>query len=292
MSTLKVRHDPRPAAHVTVKAHRIRSPLATTTYGLRPDNAHLLLLETGRGQVGGDTDALTFRGPRMVWLTSRRAGTLQLSPGSRGELLELSGAAVAAALPASAFGAELSRVLRSDLALPLDAERERLSHWLAELRSELNGNALAADLMSDHILSLLLIQLWRVAKSGRPRTGAVTGGLVQDFIQLAGLRLHEHWQVADYAAALGVTRDRLSSSLRRATGKSPQQWLHDALHREAVELLTNSGLQVSQVGFRLGFSDPAYFNRFFTRMEGTPPSRFRRRTAKRSDPPTSYSAWP
>ena len=69
-------------------------------------------------------------------------------------------------------------------------------------------------------------------------------------------------------------------------------WLHDALHSEAVELLTHSGLPVSQVGFRLGFADPAYFNRFFSRMQGEPPSRFRRRVAPREEPAHSYAAWP
>ncbi|WP_334062972.1 hypothetical protein [Limimaricola cinnabarinus] len=36
---------------------------------------------------------------------------------------------------------------------------------------------------------------------------------------------------------------------------------------------SSAGLQAAQVAYRLGFSDPACFNRFFTRMGEVPPSR-------------------
>ncbi|MCA0940575.1 helix-turn-helix transcriptional regulator [Yangia mangrovi] len=282
----------RPAAHHGITAHEIRSPLAETTYGLRAENACLLVLRSGRGRVLSGERDMGLEAPRFVWLAPGRDGTLKLSPGSRGELVLLTKGALARVLPGSAFGDELSQVLSADLSVPLGDERERVVRRLAELREELAESAPGVEIMAGHMLSMLLVQLWRGVKEGRARPDVATGGLVQGFVQLAGLHLREHWEVGDYARALGVSRDRLAGAVRRATGRSPQTWLHEALHREAAELLTNSGLQVAQVGFRLGFSDPAYFNRFFKRMEGVPPSRFRRRMAKRSAPATSYAAWP
>ncbi|MCA0994482.1 helix-turn-helix domain-containing protein [Alloyangia pacifica] len=291
MSMMKT-YPLRQATHHGITAHEIRSPLAETTYGLREESACLLLLEAGRARVEGAARDMAVESPRFVWLAPGRGGALRLSPGSRGEMLQLSKGALARVLPASAFGDELSQVLRGDLSVPVGPERAQILRRLADLREELTGGAPGAEMMAGHILSLLLIQIWRGVKAGRQRPDVATGGLVQGFVQLAGLHLREHWQVGDYAAALGVSRDRLSDAVRRATGRAPQVWLHEALHREAAELLTNSGLQVAQVGFRLGFSDPAYFNRFFKRMEGVPPSRFRRRAARRSAPSTSYAAWP
>ncbi|WP_282026527.1 helix-turn-helix domain-containing protein [Limimaricola cinnabarinus] len=61
---------------------------------------------------------------------------------------------------------------------------------------------------------------------------------------------------------------------------STRGWLHGELHRQARDLLPGTGRQAAQVAYRLGFSDPACFNRFFTRREGVPPGRFRRRAAR------------
>jgi AraC family transcriptional activator of pobA len=273
-------------------ARQIRSPLAETTYNLPVAQGILLLLEAGRGRVDGPPQELQFDAPRAVWLSTPRQGRLRLASGSRGEILHLNDSAIARALPATALGDELARILRRDLSEPLTRQSERMAGWMRDLREELSGAEPASELAAEHLLSLLLVQIWRLAREQRPRSAAATGGLVQNFVQLVGLHLRDHWKVADYALALGVSRDRLGSAVRRATGRSPQTYLHEALAREASELLANSGLSVAQIGFRLGFSDPAYFNRFFTRTQGLSPGRFRRKMASRGSQPTSFSAWP
>ena len=40
-------------------------------------------------------------------------------------------------------------------------------------------------------------------------------------------------------------------------------------------LLRFSAVPVSEISYQLGFSDPAYFSRFFTRRAGMPPSQYR-----------------
>ncbi|TRW96519.1 helix-turn-helix domain-containing protein [Paracoccus sp. M683] len=271
---------------------QVRSPLSETTYGIGARLACLVVLDAGRGDVRRDGGNMRFEAPRLFWLAPGAAGELRLSPGSRGEILLLSQGALSTAMPASAFGEEMALLLRTDLSATLGTAQTATTDRMAELRRELGEDAPGAGMMAQHLIAMLMICLWRAAKEGRARPDAVPGGLVQGFIRLAGLHLRDHWQVGDYADALGVTRDRLAAAVRRATGKSPQAWLHEALLREAVQLLTHSGLPVSQVGFRLGFTDPAYFNRFFNRMQGEPPSRYRRRMARRAEPAPSYAAWP
>ncbi|WP_157994742.1 helix-turn-helix domain-containing protein [Paracoccus tegillarcae] len=271
---------------------QVRSPLAEAVFGIRPELACLVALDAGRGRMLRNGDEIRFEAPRLIWLAPGQAGELRLRPGSRGEILLLAQAPLSLALPTSAFGQELARLLRTDLSVPAGAGQVQVSPRMADLRQELANDAPGAQMMAPHLLALLLIQLWRGVTEGRAHPDRATGGLVQGFTRLAGLHLHDHWQIGDYAQTLGVTRDRLGAAVRRATGKAPQIWLHEALHREAVELLTHSGLPVSQVGFRLGFADPAYFNRFFSRMQGEPPSRFRRRVARRAEPAPSYAAWP
>ncbi|WP_375691548.1 helix-turn-helix domain-containing protein [Pseudooceanicola sp. LIPI14-2-Ac024] len=282
---------PSRADRFSATVHSIRSPLSETSFGLQPDAACLLVLEAGEAVCRDAAGEAPIAAPRVVWLAGRQ-GVLRVAPGSRGALLVLSQATLSRVLPPSAFGQEMHRMLRADLSVAAEGERQAIAAQLADLQQETRGGAPAADMVAEHLLSVVLIRLWRAARAGRVRPDVAARGVAQGFVQLAGLHLRDHWQVADYAAALGVSRDRLSAAVRRATGRAPQVWLHEALHREATELLSHSSLQVAQVAFRLGFSDPAYFNRFFKRMEGVPPSRYRRRTRPRAAEAPSFAAWP
>jgi AraC family transcriptional activator of pobA len=45
---------------------------------------------------------------------------------------------------------------------------------------------------------------------------------------------------------------------------------------EARRLLRYGSLSVAEVGYALGFTDPAYFSRFFARHVGVSPAAFRK----------------
>jgi AraC family transcriptional activator of pobA len=86
----------------------------------------------------------------------------------------------------------------------------------------------------------------------------------------------EHPSVARCADKLGVTEARLRAACRASAGRSPVQLLHDRLRLEAVRVMRYSNMSVAQVAIYLGFSDPAYFSRFFTQSFGASPSTFRK----------------
>ena len=92
---------------------------------------------------------------------------------------------------------------------------------------------------------------------------------------------------------LGVTRAHLHEACVRAHGRAPQQLVHERLNVEARMRLRETALTIEQVAYSLGFRDPAYFSRFFTRRSGMSPGAYRK--AVRADPPqeaTSFAAWP
>jgi AraC-like DNA-binding protein len=51
--------------------------------------------------------------------------------------------------------------------------------------------------------------------------------------------------------------------------------INDRLLTEAKRNLLYSGMTVNEIGASLGYVDPAYFNRFFSRNVGLSPGRFR-----------------
>jgi AraC-like DNA-binding protein len=81
--------------------------------------------------------------------------------------------------------------------------------------------------------------------------------------------------VADHAARHGMTLAELRTAVRRGAGCSPKDYLLGIRLGRAKELLAATDLPVAAVARRVGYDDPAYFSRLFTRRVGTPPVRFR-----------------
>lgn len=99
--------------------------------------------------------------------------------------------------------------------------------------------------------------------------------LQKRFEALLEQRHLEHLGVADYAQMLSVTPTHLSRVMRQTTGQSAQVAIEARLMREARRHLAFSNLSISEVGYQLGFADPAYFSRAFKRTTGKSPREFR-----------------
>ncbi|MFG2191080.1 helix-turn-helix domain-containing protein [Streptomyces sp. NPDC048639] len=81
--------------------------------------------------------------------------------------------------------------------------------------------------------------------------------------------------VAEHAARHAMTAAELRAAVRRAAGCSPKDYLLGIRLGRAKELLAATELPVAAVARRVGYDDPAYFSRLFTRRVGTAPVRFR-----------------
>lgn len=131
-----------------------------------------------------------------------------------------------------------------------------------------------------HMLrSLAAVLIGLVARAmamegARPAHGA-GADLYRRFETLLEQRFLEHWTVAQYAAALSITPTHLSRITRDATGHSASHLILERIVREARRNLVYTNLPVSTVAFALGFEDPAYFSRLFSRAAGSSPRSFR-----------------
>lgn len=130
--------------------------------------------------------------------------------------------------------------------------------------------------MLDSLTSALLVLLLRDAPETPGATAAPEGArLAAGFRDLVNKRFREHWTVADYADALRVSQSQLSRTIRRATGQSPAAIVNARLLLEAQRNLHYTEATAAQIGLDLGFQDPAYFSRFFKRLCGVTPRRYR-----------------
>jgi AraC family transcriptional activator of pobA len=127
------------------------------------------------------------------------------------------------------------------------------------------------------LLGALLANLLRVAGGPQPAitTLARDRELVARFRQLAESGFREHRPLARYVAALGTSATGLRRACLAVTGQSPLELLHQRLLVEAERQLRYTSMPVAQVAYYLGYEDPAYFTRFFTRRAGVSPREFR-----------------
>lgn len=127
-------------------------------------------------------------------------------------------------------------------------------------------------------LGLLFVQLGRSIATETRRRYSVADkrlGQLRRYRGLIETRFRDHRPVAGYAADLGMTPTHLNRICRNLVGKSALAVVHDRLLLEAKRDLIYTSMSIKEISNALGFSDPGYFTRFFTRNAGLSPSEFR-----------------
>ncbi|GHF66329.1 AraC family transcriptional regulator [Streptomyces mashuensis] len=115
----------------------------------------------------------------------------------------------------------------------------------------------------------LLVALRHARADGTTPADPVLRALARDaFLPLS---------VAQHAARHGMTPAELRDAVRRGAGCGPKDYLLGIRLGRAKELLAATDLPVAAVARRVGYTDPAYFSRLFTRRVGTAPVRYRQR---------------
>ena len=87
----------------------------------------------------------------------------------------------------------------------------------------------------------------------------------------------ENHRPADYARRLKVTVGHLNHLSRRHLGRAAGVVIRERLALEAKRQLIHTDATAAEVGYALGFKDPAYFARFFRRETGASPTSYRTR---------------
>lgn len=123
-------------------------------------------------------------------------------------------------------------------------------------------------------------QLEQRAEQWRPERGQIH---VASFMKLVEQHYREHWPVGKYAAALSITSAQLNNVTRCVLKQSALEHLHQRLLLEAKRNLVYTMMTVAQISDLLGFTEVAYFSRFFRRFEGVSPREFRQRSGYARD---------
>lgn len=79
-----------------------------------------------------------------------------------------------------------------------------------------------------------------------------------------------------YANDLNITPDHLNRTIKTLTGKTAKEHIQSRIIIAAKRMLYFSSLSTKEIGYALGFTEPAHFSSFFKKCEGISPSQFKK----------------
>lgn len=99
--------------------------------------------------------------------------------------------------------------------------------------------------------------------------------LIHNFFRLMMDHRKEIRNVSFYADKLFVTPKYLSSTLKKVTGKTTNEWINESVIIEAKSMLKRSKMTVLQISEELNFPNASFFGRYFKQYAGMTPIEYR-----------------
>ncbi|MBG4554711.1 helix-turn-helix domain-containing protein [Pseudomonas aeruginosa] len=160
---------------------------------------------------------------------------------------------------------------------PVGADRRYIDTLFDAIDSEYAGTAPARELLLQSLIGVLAVWLGRQVMVRRAEARPGRGQeYLSAFSQLVERHFREHLGIDEYARRLGISPAHLNGVARRLSGQTALGIVHQRLLLEAKRDLVYTAMTVNEIADRLGFSEPAYFTRFFKRLSGVSPSVFRK----------------
>jgi len=247
------------------------------------DLHQLLVIFAGGGEMQAETQRYTFQAPTLLITPAGVVHGFAFTPETEGYVVTLADTLLQdLAREETAFKRLFQAPLCTSLAAD-PAHTQELTDTVPKLRRELVWKAPASGAAAAARLTTVLVSAVRALHQPAESTSDATSaraGLVARFREKIESHLRMGLSIAQYAKALSVTPARLRAACLEVTGKPPARVLEDRLLLEAKRNLTYTNMTVAETAYYLGFSDPAYFSRFFSKNAGESPASFRKRMTR------------
>lgn len=263
--------------HVEPLADRSRPSEWTIRPHAHADLVQLFFIARGGGEMQAEDRNLRFAAPALLAVPATTVHGFVWTSESAGSVLTVASRYLD---ELTARDATLAPLFGQARVLPLDetagaAAAAGMAALMRELGWSAPGHRAAVE---GALLALLVLALRLVG----PDDGASVpapgqrAALVARYRARVDSRFRLRESVGVHAAALGVSESRLRAACAQVAVMSPAAMLDARTLLEARRALLYSNLSVAEIGYALGFADPAYFTRFFTRLAGVSPRGFRR----------------
>lgn len=163
--------------------------------------------------------------------------------------------------------------------IELDATSSAIiSSVFDEIRQEIIQNDINLEEMVRVLLKQIIIRstrFWKHQQAAEDSTLQPDSGFSRFFIQLVELNFFKHHDVASYANMINISAKALNKRVGKYSRLTPNEIIKKRIILEAKRLLVYTHLSVKEIGYKLGYDDPSYFIRFFSKQVKVAPQTFR-----------------
>jgi AraC-like DNA-binding protein len=159
----------------------------------------------------------------------------------------------------------------------------RLTTLMQLVRDESREMRPAREVILMRLLEVLLIEALR-STVGTEASPGLLRGLADARLVMALRKMHESpaasWTVAELSKQAGLSRSTFFERFSRAVGVAPMEYLLSWRMALAKNLLRRNEVSIGEIAERVGYSSQSTFTVAFTRLVGSPPTRFAREQVK------------
>ncbi|TVZ56442.1 transcriptional regulator, AraC family [Lutibacter sp. Hel_I_33_5] len=173
-------------------------------------------------------------------------------------------------------GVLFNNIYETPFVKPCAKDTEKLNFILESLIEEFQQNETAQYDMLQSYLKQFIIHAVRVQKENHVLKEDTETRLFKDFSLLVEQNFKKLHSVTEYANRLGVSPKSISKHFQKLGTKTPLEFIKNRILLEAKRQLVYTNKTVKEIAFELGFNDPAYFTRFFTKAISKSPLQFKK----------------
>lgn len=236
---------------------------------------HMFLIGSGGGTMRVDGVDLRFTAPSVLVVPATRVHGFSWAHESRGWVATIAQSELDAIQRGDD---EIATLFSQAHSIALDAaQMAHAENRMAMIARELTWSSVGRHAaLRGAVLDLIALALRGSSIGHHPVVpNGPHAALTARFRERVEARFRLREPVAAPARALGVGEATLRTACARIAGQSPAMLIDQRAVLEARRILLYSSLPVAEVGYVLGFTDPAYFSRFFQRHVGQSPRAYR-----------------
>lgn len=162
--------------------------------------------------------------------------------------------------------------------IPTENQFEAIEGFLNQIFNLFNSEANMKFLSIGAFLKLLLIECNNICSINPIESEIDSSGdnLIRLFKKEVESNYKKEHSTTFYANKLFITPDHLNRTFKAKIGKTAKDYIQARIITEAKRLLYFTDLSNKEIGFKLGFNEPANFSAFFKKHTQVSPSNFKK----------------
>lgn len=242
---------------------------------------HMVLFTKGGGYHTVDFEQFTVKPGQVYFMSPGQVHSWNFKGDMDGYIINFSEEIISSFLADNDYLQQFSffRGIPADAVINLPrAAVEDVKATMEKIVREAHQPAQASKEMIAALLTELFITIQRNVSNGHnPAIAQPNLVILNNFRQLVNTYYAEKRLPKEYAALLYITPNHLNALCKDLLGKPAGEVIRDRILLEVKRLLINADISMSEIAFRLNFSDNSHFTKFFKKYTNTTPEEFRKK---------------